>query len=261
MAYEGLIAETVRIWGHDADEIDAYLARPLGVSDPLPGVVLLHHAPGYDEWAKEITRRFAHNGYLALLPDLHYRYGPGTVDEKADKVRAAGGVPDDTTLDDVSGAMRYLRALPQCNGKIGLIGFCAGGRQTYMVAGRLSGIDAAVDCWGGRVVARPDQRPATGAKAPIEYTSGISCPILGIFGADDRSPSPEDVAVQEAELKKYGIPFEHHSYPGAGHSFWTWDRPSYRAEQFVDSWEKTLAFFGKHLATGAPASAAAAGAR
>ncbi len=124
MAYEGMIAETVTIRGHDGDDIEAYSARPLG-GGPFPGVVVIHHAPGWDEWCKEVTRKFAHHGYAAIDPNLYFRAGPGSPDDVAARVRGSGGVADDQAMGDVAGAMAFLRAQPYANGKVGVIGFSA----------------------------------------------------------------------------------------------------------------------------------------
>ncbi len=121
MAYEALMAETVNMHGHKEDLINAYLARPLGPG-PYPGVVVIHHMPGWDEATKEIVRKFAYHGYVAISPNLHYREGKGTPEENSASVRAAGGMPDDRTMGDVKGATAYLRTLPYLNGKVGIIG-------------------------------------------------------------------------------------------------------------------------------------------
>src|ERR671924_268824 len=151
MAYEALFAETVLMRGHRGDEIDAYLARPFGAG-PYPGVVIIHHMPGWDGPSKEIARRFAHHGYVAISPNLHFREGKATPEENSASIRAAGGMPDDRTMGDVQGAIDYLRALPYLNGKVGIIGYCSGGRQAYLAACTLRGVDAAIDCYGVRVV-------------------------------------------------------------------------------------------------------------
>ena len=91
MAYEGMIAETITITGDKNEPISAYVARPLGPG-PFPGMVLLHHAPGWDEWYREATRKFAHHGYAAISPNLYHRAGEGKADDVAAKVRAEGGV-------------------------------------------------------------------------------------------------------------------------------------------------------------------------
>lgn len=246
--YSGQLAETIGIAGHNGDIIRAYTARPLGPG-PFPGVVLLHHAPGWDEWYFEATRRFAHHGYAAICPNLYERVGHGTPEDVGAMVRSAGGVPDDQVVGDVEAAMGYMRSLPVLNGKVGVIGTCSGGRQTYLVACRASGVDAAVDCWGGGVVMEADRLTALQPVAPIDYTQDLSCPLLGIFGEEDRSPTPEQVAQHEAELRAHSKSYEFHTYPGAGHGFFYYDRPAYRQEQAVDGWAKIWTFFGQHLSS------------
>jgi len=117
---EALIAETISITGHGGDEIEAYLARPLG-QDSFGGVVVIHHMPGYDTSTKEITRKFAAHGYAALMPNLYFRDAPGaSPDDAAATARAQGGVPDERLVGDVAGAAAHLRALDGSNGKAGV---------------------------------------------------------------------------------------------------------------------------------------------
>lgn len=244
--YQGMLAETISIEGHNGDSINAYFARPLG-SGPFPTVVLVHHIPGWDEWYKEATRKFAHHGYAALCPNLYFRDGHGTAEDMAALVRSNGGVSDQQVVDDAVAARDYLRGLPYSNGKVGLIGTCSGGRQTFLIACSTKGFDAAVDCWGGNVVMSNAALTPKQPVAPIDLTKDLSCPLLGLFGEDDQSPPPDQVAQQEEELKKHGKEFEFHMYPNAGHGFFYYDKPMYRQEQAVDGWEKVFAFFGKHL--------------
>src|SRR5436309_14703890 len=100
--YEGMLAETVTIPGAGGDLVHAYVARPLGPG-PFPGMVLIHHMPGWDEWYREATRKFAHHGYAALSPDLYCRAGHGAPEDVTAKVRAAGGVADDQVVGDLAG--------------------------------------------------------------------------------------------------------------------------------------------------------------
>ncbi len=244
--YEGMLAETVTLHGANGDGINAYFARPLGPGR-FPGMVLIHHAPGWDEWYRETTRKFAHHGYATISPNLYFRAGHGTPDDVTAKNRAAGGVSDDQVLGDVEGAMRYLRSLPYSNGKVGVMGTCSGGRQTFLAACRVKGFDAAVECWGGGVVMAKEELSAKQPVAPIDYTKDLMCPLLGLFGNDDKRPSPEQVNQHEAELKKHGKNYEFHRYDGAGHGFFYYDRPAYRQEQAVDGWKKVFAFLEKHL--------------
>ena len=244
--YEGMLAETVGIRGHSEDLIEGYLARPLGAG-PHPGVVLIHHMPGWDEASKEMARKLAYHGYATISPNLHHREGPGSVEDVSAAVRAAGMVPDERCIGDVNGAIRYLESLPYYNGKVGVIGFCSGGRQTYLVACSIERINAAVDCWGGRVVAGPDDLSERQPVAPIDMTENLACPLLGLFGAEDKAPSPQEVARIEEELKRFDKTYAFHMYENAGHGFFAVDRPSYRQHAAVDGWQKVLAWFDKYL--------------
>jgi carboxymethylenebutenolidase len=250
-SYEGMLAETIMIRGAGGDSVNAYFARPLGPG-PFPGIVLIHHIPGWDEWYREVTRKFAYHGFAALCPNLYYREGHGTPEDVAAKVRGAGGVPDDQVVGDVAGALDFLRSLPYSNGKVGVFGTCSGGRHAVLAACRVQGFDAAVDCWGGRVVMAADELTPNQPVAPIDYTADLSCPLLGLFGEEDRGPTPEQVAQHERELAAHGKDYEFHIYPGAGHGFFYYDRAAYRQQQAVDGWSKVFAFLDRRL--GAPAS-------
>jgi carboxymethylenebutenolidase len=102
-----------------------------------------------------------------------------------------GGMPDEQVIGDVTGAVEFLRAQRNSNGKVAVIGLCSGGRQAYLAACRIARIDSAVDCWGGNVVVDdPSKLPSTQPVAPIDLTEGIRCPLLGLFGNEDSNPSP-----------------------------------------------------------------------
>ncbi len=243
--YEATMAESVSYAGHNGDPISAYFARPLGPG-PFPGIVVAHHMPGWDELYREIANRLARHGYAVMMPDLYHRFGHGTPGEMSAKAREQGGAPDDQVVGDCAGAMNYLKALPNSNGKVGIIGGCSGGRHAFLVACRVKGFDAIIDLWGGNVVPQTPLTPNQPV-APVDYAKDLSCPLLGIFGNDDQNPTPAKVNELEAELKRLGKQYEFHRYDGAGHGFWGYDRPAYRPQQAMDSWEKTFAFFARHL--------------
>ena len=245
--YEGLLAETVSFQGHGGDRIAGYLARPLGAGG-YPTVVVIHEVFGLVPHIKELALKFAARGYAAIAPDLHHREGPGDPDDVAVVVRAAGGNPDARTVGDVEGAARLLRSLPQSNGKVGVIGYCSGGRQTYLAACRIPTLDAAVDCYGGRVVAEQADLNERQPKAPIDMTEDLGCPLLGLFGGLDANPTPEHTRVIELELRRHGKTYELHTYENAGHGFFADYRPSYDPEAAVDGWERVFGWFGKYLA-------------
>jgi carboxymethylenebutenolidase len=246
--YDAMMAETITITGHGGDQIEAYLARPL-VPGPVGGVVVIHHMPGFDEQNKEITRTFAVHGYNAICPNLYSREAPGaSPDDAAAAARARGGVPDERLAGDVGGAVAFLRAMPNSNGKAGTIGYCSGGRQSFLAACSLP-LDAAVDCYGAFVTGTlPENYPLK--TGPIGHLAPqLSCPLLGLFGADDQYPSPADVAELDTILTEAGKPHEFHTYEGAGHAFFAVNRPAYRPEAAMDGWAKIWAFYGRYLAS------------
>jgi carboxymethylenebutenolidase len=243
---DAIRAETVTIKGHGGDMIEAYAARPLH-DGPRGGVVVIHHMPGYDRATKEMVRTFAAGGYAAVCPNLHVREAPGAdPDDAAATVRAAGGVPDDRLVGDVDGGARYLNSLEGANGRIGVIGHCSGGRQAFLAACSLS-LDAAVDCYGAFVVNDPPAGMPVSMKSILGLAPKLSCPLLGLFGAEDGYPSPEETAVLAAELDRLGKAHEFHTYDGAGHAFFNVDRPAYRPEAAVDGWQKIFDFFARTL--------------
>jgi carboxymethylenebutenolidase len=242
---EALRAETISIPGAGGDQIEAYRAEPVG-DGGRGGVVVIHHMPGYDEATKEITRRFAAHGYLAICPNLYSREAPGaSPDDAAAAARAAGGVPDDRLVGDVDGAARHLKSRPDSNGKVGVIGYCSGGRQSFLAACSLE-LDAAVNCYGAFVVAKPPEG-ASKVEPVLHLAPQLSCPLLGLFGADDKYPAPEEVDQLEQALKENGKTYEFHSYENAGHAFFSVDRPSYRVEAANAGWAAIWDFYGKHL--------------
>jgi carboxymethylenebutenolidase len=243
---DSLTAETVRIAGHGGDEIEAYLARPQG-DNRRGGVVVIHHMPGYDRSTKEIARRFAELGYDAICPNLYFREAPGAApDDAAAVARANDGVPDERLIGDVAAGAAYLRALGSSNGKVGVIGYCSGGRQSVLAACNLD-LDAAVDCYGAFVTGTVPEGFPFKVTNLVDQLPQLRAPLLGLFGAEDQYPSPEQVAELEQILTANGKDFEIHSYEGAGHAFFSPDRPSYNVAAANDGWEQITAFYGKHL--------------
>src|SRR6476646_966528 len=241
-----LAASTVTITGAGGDGIPAYLARPEG-DGRRGGVVVIHHMPGYDRESKEIVRRFAELGYDAICPNLYHREAPGASPDDAAAVgRANGGVPDERLVGDVAGAAAYLRALPTSNGKVGTIGYCSGGRQSVLAACNLD-LDAAVDCYGAYVTGTPPADFPVPITNIVDQLPNLRCPLLGLFGNEDKSPSPAHVDELEAILEELGKSYEFHRYDGAGHGFFSPDRPSYRVAAVNDGWERITDFCAQNL--------------
>src|SRR5271163_4120895 len=221
---EALSAADVLITGHGGDQVNAYQALT-GEPGPRPGVLVIHHLPGWDSGTKEITRRFAANGYNAICPNLYARQGLDVdPDDAAAAAREAGGVPDEQFVGDAAAAVAVLRALPTSNGKVGVIGYCSGGRHSFLTAVSVP-VDAAVDCYGAFVVGTPPDGFPLKVTPLVDRTPDLSGPLLGLFGNDDQFPNPEQVDELEAALKAAGKTYEFHRYDGAGHAFFSVDRP------------------------------------
>jgi carboxymethylenebutenolidase len=241
-----MVSETVEVTGHDDTPIETYVARPAH-DTPRGAVVVIHHMPGFDRATKEIVRRFAELGYDAACPNLYHREAPGAdPDDAAAAARATGGVPDDRLLGDVAGAARYLRTLPTSNGRVGVIGYCSGGRQAVLAACRLD-VDAAVDCYGAFVTGTPPEGYPVPVRNLVPLLGDLRCPLLGLFGNDDRFPSPEHVDELERLLRKHDKQFEFRRYDDTGHGFFAVNRPSYRVAAANDGWDRIAAFFAHHL--------------
>jgi carboxymethylenebutenolidase len=243
-----MTAGTVRIAGASGDDIEAYLASPDG-PPARGGVVVIHHLPGYDRGSKEIVRRFAELGYDAICPNLYSRQAPdASPDEAAQIVRGQGGVPDEQLIGDVTGAAAYLRELPTSNRKVGVIGYCSGGRQSVLAA-CTTDVDAAVDCYGAFVTGTPPEGFPLQVSNLVDRIGDLRCPLLGLFGNDDQYPSPAQVDELEQLLRQHDKSYEFHRYDGAGHAFFSVETERYRADAAADGWKRIAAFYGNQLRT------------
>ena len=242
-------AETTFIPGAGGDRVEAYLARPL-FRESCGGIVVIHHMPGYDAATKEITRRFATLGVTAICPNLYWREAPDAApDDAAAAVRARGGVPDDRLVGDVGGAAAHLRSLPSSNGRVAVIGYCSGGRQSLLAASALD-LQGAIDCYGAFVMTPPPAESPSRATPIADRVGAIRCPVLGLFGAEDRNPAPDEVAALDARLTEAGVAHEFHTFENAGHGFFAADRAMYRPEAANQGWRLIETFLARTLGAG-----------
>jgi carboxymethylenebutenolidase len=245
-AVTGMSVRVERIQGGGGDQISVYVAQPEGTG-PFPGVLMVPHIGGWDEINREYARRFADHGFVAVVPNIFERYGHGTPDDVAARARGEGGIADASVIADAEATMLWLKSQPYSNGKVGITGFCSGGRHAVLVASSVQGFGAVADCWGGRVVMTPEQLNEKTPVAPIDLTPNLNAPIIGLFGDDDMSPSPDQVNQHEAALKEYGKNYQFHRYPGAGHGFFYYQGMSYRPQAAIDGWNNVEAWFKQHL--------------
>ncbi len=228
--------ESIKVDGAD---MRLYVSVPSGTG-PFPAVVVIQHQGGVDDFMEEMTQRVASAGYAAVAPDLYHRDGP---DCKDDGPTRRARLLDVNVIKDVNATVDFLRAHRSVDAeRLGIIGFCMGGRVSYLMAAANPRLKAAVAYYGGNIMVPWGEGPA-----PFERTGEIHCPLLGLFGEEDANPSPADMRKLDAELTKHGKVHEFHSYPGAGHAFMNKRGERYRADADRDSWPKTLAFFAKHL--------------
>jgi len=242
------LSGTTTVTGHAGTTIEAYAATPTSLTG-AGGIVVIHHMPGFDDPTKEIVRRFASWGYAAVSPNLHHRDAPGAApDDAAAANRANGGVSDEQLVGDVGGAVEHLRGLEGVNGKVAVIGYCSGGRQSVLAACALD-LDAAIDCYGAFVLASPPEGSRLSMTSLRDRLGGLTAPLLGLFGADDTHPSPAEVAQLDEVLTGLGKPHDFHSFEGAGHGFFAVDRPGYRPSAAVEGWSLIEGFLDEHLGT------------
>ena len=218
---------------------------PLYVSLPqtdrkVPGVVVVHGRSGLEDFIKDTTRMFAQLGYAAVAPSLYHRDGPNCKDDSS--VRKAR-LRDPSIIRDIEGAIAFLKNHNQVGGgKLGIVGFCMGGRLVYLMAAASKDLRAGVMFYGGGTMA-----PFGDGPSPFARTREISCPIQGHFGGDDKDPSPEDMHKLDAELTKFGKAHEFHTYAAAAHAFVNSGSSNYRPHAAALSWPKAMEFFSRHL--------------
>jgi carboxymethylenebutenolidase len=203
-------------------------------------VVVIQHRTGVDEFIQEMVRRFVAEGYVSIAPELYHREASSDSNDPAARSQR---LRDVTIIQDVNTAIEYLKKHQAIRGqRIGIVGFCQGGRVSYLMASINQDLKAAVDFYGGNAMRALGDGPS-----PFERSKEIVCPFLGLFGLDDQNPSPDDVKKFDAELTRWGKAHEFHSYEGAGHAFMDFSSASYREGPARDGWTKTLAWFSKHL--------------
>jgi carboxymethylenebutenolidase len=207
---------------------------------PHPGVLVIQGMHGANAFELEVAERFAQHGCVAAVPDLFYR-GPACFSfEELDRRRRA--FTDARMLADVNTAVSYLKEQPYVRpGGFGILGFCMGGRVSYLMAATSPDIRVAADFYGGGVL------KGEGGPSPFELTRQIRCPILIFDGEEDAHPSPEEVRTIGAELERHGVTHEVHIYPGVGHAFMSRREPGPRQQAIDDAWSHLLAWFQRYL--------------
>jgi carboxymethylenebutenolidase len=230
----------------DGASMRTFVARPTdaAAAGSAPGILVIQHAGGVDQFVQGMARRLAAAGFVAAAPELYHRQDPPPDEplQRMEQLRDAQVIADsDAVLDYLDAAADGPTARP-----VAVLGFCMGGRVAYLLAAASDRLRAAVAFYGGNTRVAWGEGPA-----PFERLGEIGCPVLGFFGGRDSNPSPEDRDAIDAELTRHGVEHRLHSFAGAGHGYMDFTNPArYHSDAAADSWPLTLEFLGQHLAAG-----------
>jgi len=226
----------------DGQPMRVYLGVPEG-APRRAGLLVAQHGPGVDGFIQDAVNRLFRQGYVAAAPELFHRQ-PAEIKEGTSRV---GLLKDDEIIADMNATLAHMKSIKGLAvGPIGIVGFCMGGRVSYLMAAANKEIKACTVFYGGNILKQWGSLPS-----PFDRTRDINCPVIGFFGVEDTNPSPDDVKQIAAELTRLGKPHEFHSYNNAGHAFQNFlDAPRYRERPAHGTWGEMLAFFAQNLRTG-----------
>jgi len=218
-----------------------FIATPEGRETPHPVVLVMQGMHGVEPFEIDFAGRLAAEGYVAAVPDLFHRRGGAFSEDELQKRRRS--LTDPEVISDVEATLSYLKQQSYVSPeRIGILGFCMGGRVSYLMAGTSPEIKVAAVFYGGGIF-QGEKGPA-----PIDLTANIKCPVAVFDGEEDHRPTPQDIKNTEAALKQHGIAHEIHMYPGVGHGFMSRKRPD-AAHQTAqdDAWKQLLRWLEKPL--------------
>jgi len=240
---DGLVAGEVKLKVGDG-EIPAYRAMP-ATGGPFPTIVVVSEIFGVHEYVKDVTRRFAKLGYFAIAPELFAREGNAGAYTDIQKLIAevVAKTPDAQVLADIDATVAYAKSTGKADtAKLGITGFCWGGRTTLMYAAHNPDVKAAV-AWYGSL-----KSFAPGDKTPFDVAAKIKAPLLALYGgADAGIPNADQHRFRDAVKAAGNAHVEWVTYPDTPHAFHADYRPSYRKEQAEDGWKRATAWFRKYL--------------
>lgn len=240
---QGLTAGEVKIPA-EGGEMPAYRAQPAGGKN-LPVVLVVHEIFGVHEHIKDVCRRFAKAGYLAVAPDLYARQGRVDNLQGIQEIfKVVSRVPDAQVLSDLDASYQWAAAHGGDAARLAVTGYCWGGRIVWLYAAHQPKLKAG-GAWYGSLVARANSDPQMQPRQPVDVAAALKCPVLGLYGeADQGIPVPTVEKMREA-LKAAGSPSEIILYPKGNHGFYADYRPSYQKEHADDAWKRLLAWFKK----------------
>ena len=239
-AADGLDAGEVSIPAGDR-EIPAYRARPAG-GGSSPVVLVVQEIFGVHEYIKDVCRRLGHAGYLAIAPDLYVRQGDPSkmADWNEIRTKVVSKVSDAQVMSDLDAAVRFAETEGGDAGRLGITGFCWGGRIVWLYAAHSARLKAGVAWYGKLNSPRDELHP----KMPVDIAGELRCPVLGLYGAKDESIPMADIDAMREAAKTSGS--EIHVYADAGHGFHADYRPQYHKASAEDGWERMKGWFARH---------------
>jgi carboxymethylenebutenolidase len=240
---EGLVAGEVKIPTADV-EIPAYRAMP-ATGGPFPVVLVVQEIFGVHEHIKDVCRRFAKEGYLAIAPEMYARQGDPSkfADWKQLFAEIVSKVPDAQVMSDLDAAVAWAGKSSSGDVKrVAVTGFCWGGRITWLYAAHSANLKAGV-AWYGRLVGQATELQP---KYPLDVAAALKAPVLGLYGGQDQGIPLADVEKMRAALAAAKSPSEIVVFPDAPHGFLADYRPSYRAADAAEAWKQCLAWFRRH---------------
>jgi carboxymethylenebutenolidase len=248
LRFSGQRGEFDDFQGYQGEDMATYVSSPTAGTS-FPAVIVIQEAFGVNEHIQKVCDQFTQQGYVAAAPAIFHRQHPNPKlgygeEDVPTRSKYMDALRDTQIIDDVNVTIEYLQNTYQrtMGQKIGIVGYCVGGRIAYLAATSCPGLSAASVYYGGRI-----SLPFGDGPAPIDLTDQIRIPIMGNFGALDTSPSPEDVVKIEAKLSDHGKSYDFKTYPNAGHGFNCEDRSSYHELSSKDAWVRTIGWFDKHL--------------
>ena len=221
--------------------MDMYAALPDG-DGPHPAVVIAFHVGGLDDFDRKMADQLAEAGFVAGVPDLFHRFSKEVMD--GPRLDRLGHLKDADIIADMNAAVDFLTANSAINGdRIGVTGFCMGGRIAWLMAASNQTFKCTVPFYGGNIMGNWGP-----GDTPFSMADKINCPMLFHFGAEDGNPSVADRDTFDAELKRLGKDFEFHTYDGAGHAFMDHTNPDrYHEASAAAAGPRTIDFFNNHL--------------
>ncbi len=232
------------------DEMHAYFACPKG-KERLPGVLIIHDAMGVTAHTEDVVRRFAKARFAALAPNLYIKQAPPPVDDTPTILTALSQFDEKEAVDNLASAADWLKHHQRCNGRVGAVGFCYGGKLSMLLAFTTDKVSAVVRLYvslmNKNFPGMPPPQAIVQKLSPMDLAEGLTVPLQGHYGGKDRSISPDEIRQMEQQFKTGSKNAEFFLYPDAEHAFYNDTRPVYLEASAKQAMSRTLDFLRRQL--------------